>query len=127
MNALIEKETARTPAKTGGSGQYLLPLANIFETKDAYVVEAEMPGVKREGLDLSLDGHTLTLVGHRQANPPPADALYVESKEADFRRVFELEPAIESSKISARLEHGLLTVLLPKAERVQPRKIAVGD
>ena len=46
---------------------------------------------------------------------------------ADYRRVFELDPAIDSSKISAKMEQGVLTLTLPKSERIKPRKITVSD
>ena len=51
--------------------------------------------------------------------------MFRESREADFRRVFELDPAIDTSKISAKVEQGILTLTLPKSESVKPRKIAV--
>lgn len=51
----------------------------------------------------------------------------IRSRPADFRRVFELNPAIVTAKITAKLDQGVLTLTLPKAERVKPRKITVGD
>jgi HSP20 family protein len=51
--------------------------------------------------------------------------LFRESNTADYRRVFELDPAIDTSKVSAKIEQGVLTVTLPKSERVKPRKIKV--
>ena len=125
MNALMEKETQRTPAAKSPDQNHLLPVTNVFETRDAYVIEAEMPGVKKEGLEISLEGHTLTLTGRREVSPPQSDAVYVESKQAGFRRSFELDPTIDTARISAHLEQGLLTLTLPKAERVKPRKIPV--
>lgn len=52
-------------------------------------------------------------------------AVFRESSPADFRRVFELDPAIDTAKTSARMEQGVLTLTLPKSERVKPRKITV--
>jgi HSP20 family protein len=62
----------------------------------------------------------------RRAPAPVGNPLYRESQTADFRRVFELDPSIESGKINARIEEGILTLTLPKAEKVKPRKITVG-
>ena len=56
-----------------------------------------------------------------------ADLIYRESKPVGFRRVFELDPAIDTGKISAKIENGLLTLSLPKAEAVKPRRITVSD
>jgi len=104
---------------------FVAPEVNIVETKEGYVLEAEMPGVAKEGLDISLEDNVLTLVGRRGA-ALAGTSLYRESQMADFRRVFELDPSIEAGKISARIEQGILTLTLPKAEKVKPRKITVG-
>jgi len=127
MNTLMEKETHRMPAKHTAEVSYLLPAVNIIETGDSYVIDAEMPGVNREGLVITLEGNTLTLTGRRNIAPPRGEALYVESKPAGFQRVFELDPTVDTSKVSAHLEQGLLRLHLPKAERVKPRKIMVND
>jgi len=128
MNTLVETHRPAAPAaKHVAAETFLLPATNVVETREAYVIEAEMPGVNREGLEITLEANTLTLTGRRDLAPPKATALYVESKPAHFRRVFEVEPVIDASKITAHLEQGLLKVHLPKAERVKPRKITVSD
>ena len=104
---------------------YLSPEVNIFETKDGYVLEAEMPGVSKDGLEITLQGTEITITGHRQVEPMPGEALFQESRNAGFRRVFELDPVIDTGKVSARMEQGVLKLTLPKSERVKPRKITV--
>jgi HSP20 family protein len=69
----------------------------------------------------------LVIVGRREAAEPQGQSVYRESRSADYRRVFELDPSIDTSKISARMEQGVLTLQLPKAESVKPRKITVAD
>ena len=103
------------------------PLANIFETKDGYVLEAEMPGVNKDGLELTVENNELTIVGRRSDPALAADVVYRESRDLDYRRVFDLDPSIDAGKISAKIEHGVLTLTLPKAESVKPRKITVTD
>jgi HSP20 family protein len=127
MKTTVENEAAQARARKNDDGNWLLPPVNVYELQEAYVIEAEMPGVARDGLEVTLEDHTLTLAGRRGLNAPPGAALHVESKPAGFRRVFEVDPAIDAGKISARLEQGLLTVHLPKAERLQPRRITVND
>jgi HSP20 family protein len=107
--------------------QYVTPEVNIFETKDGYVIEAEMPGVVREGLEVTLEGNDLTIYGRRNRHVEEGQVLFRESRQADFRRVFELDPAIDTGRISARMEQGVLTLTLPKSERVKPRRIKVAD
>lgn len=103
---------------------FVSPKVNIVETKEAYVLEAEMPGVAKEGLDINLEDNVLTIIGRRAPEPSVA-WLYHESHQADYRRVFELDPSIDSGKLSAQVEQGILTLTLPKAERVKPRRIQV--
>ena len=106
---------------------WLSPEVNIFETADGYMLEGEMPGVTKRGLEITLEGNTLTIVGHRNEADFVADPVYRESRAGSFRRVFELDPAIDTSKINARMEQGVLKLHLPKAEKVKPRKIQVTD
>jgi HSP20 family protein len=103
------------------------PEVNIFETAEGYLLEGEMPGVTRGGLEITLEGNTLTIVGHRNEADLGANMLYRESKAGSFRRAFELDPTIDTSKISAKMEQGILKLHLPKAEKVKPRKIQVTD
>jgi len=118
MNNETQTQAAQPPRS------YAAPGVNILETADAYYLEAELPGVKRDGLTVSVEDNILTLVGHRTASPE-AKALYRESAGADFRRTFVLDPSIEADRISAAIEQGLLTVTLPKAEKAKLRQIAV--
>src|ERR1700752_383378 len=103
------------------------PPVDIYETKDAYVLCAEMPGVRKDGLDITVEGTTLTIVGRRAEPQPVGTVVHRESKPIDYRRVFELDPTIDTAKIRARVEQGVVTVELPKAERVKPRKIKIAD
>jgi len=113
------------PAQQAQPVQYIAPQVNIFETADGYWLEAEMPGVAKDGLDISLNGHEITIVGNRKADTADGQPIFCERQPYDYRRVFELDPAIDSSKISAKMEQGILTVCLPKSEQVKPRKISV--
>lgn len=106
---------------------YLSPPVDIYETKEAYVLEADMPGVNKQGLEILLEGNELTLVGHREPPPQVGDVVHREAASLDFRRAFELDPSIDSTRISAQIEQGQLRLLLPKAERLKPRQIAVTD
>lgn len=106
---------------------FMTPLANIVETEDGYLLEAEMPGVAKDGLEITVENGELIIMGHRAKQEMLGQLLYRESRESDFRRVFELDPSIDPSKISAKMEQGILRLHLPKAESVKPRRIAVTD
>jgi HSP20 family protein len=124
MNTTVQKEV-RPPADHAARQSFVAPEVNIFENKDGYVLEADMPGVGKEGLEITLEGNEITIVGHRQDEAAPGDLLFRERRLADYRRVFELDPAIDTAKVSAKMAQGVLTLTLPKSERVKPRKIAV--
>lgn len=121
MRATREQPVLNTPRTV----EFVSPEVNIFEKKDGYVLEAEMPGVNKNGLEITLEDNELTIIGHRNLQPPGGAPLFRESHQADFRRVFELDPAIDTGKISARMDQGILTLTLPKSEKVKPRKISV--
>jgi len=109
--------------------EYFVPPVNIVELDDTYVVEADLPGVTKEGLEITVENNELTIIGRRQdiLEVPNAEVLYQETRPGDFRRVFELDPTIDTSKINAKMQQGVLTLTLPKAEKVKPRKITVGE
>jgi HSP20 family protein len=105
--------------------EFVAPEVNIFEAGDGYVLEAEMPGVSKDGLEITVEGNEITITGRRNPEPASGEPVFRERPTADFRRVFELDPAIDSGRISANMEQGVLRLTLPKSERVKPRKIAV--
>lgn len=125
-NAVLNNDQSHQVTQSDNRSRgFLYPHVNIVETKDSWVLEAEMPGVNKEGLELLLEENTLTIIGRRPANPINATLMYRESSNRDFKRVFELAPTIDTSRISARMDNGILHLELPKAEKVKPRKIAV--
>ena len=105
--------------------QFVTPVASVVEDGDAYLLRVEMPGVNKEGLEISVENNELTITGRRDLAQIEGTLIHRESRTEDFRRVFELDPSIDTSKISARIDQGFLTLTLPKAEQVKPRKIAV--
>ena len=131
MNAMTKADkravapAAETSQQPSVPRRYTSPRVNIQETKDGYLLEAEMAGVNKDGLEISLEGNELTLVGRRAAEPQNLELLYRESSNADYRRMFELDPTIDTGRIEARMENGVLYLHLPKAEQVKPRKITV--
>jgi HSP20 family protein len=105
--------------------QFVTPAASVLEDNDAYLLKVEMPGVNKEGLEISVENNELTIIGRRSLPQIEGTLIHRESRADNFRRVFELDPSIDTSKVSARIEQGVLTLTLPKAEQVKPRKITV--
>jgi len=115
----------RPAAETAQRVSFLTPLANILETPDGYILEAEMPGVTKEGVEVLVENGELTLIGHRAPVEMKGRELFRESRRFDYRRVFELDPSIDLGHVTAKIEQGVLRVHLPKSEKVKPRKIAI--
>jgi len=129
MNTMVnnlEQAAPAQPVAVECEREYIRPAVNIYETPEGYTLEAEMPGVNKDGVSVQLEENLLTVEGRRSAPAlPETELFYRESSAGDFRRVFEVDPAIEAAKIGARMEQGILTLTLPKAEAAKPRKIAV--
>jgi HSP20 family protein len=125
MKAAVQREQAPAVQQSGRPTEYVAPEVNIFEREDGYVLEAEMPGVNKSGLEITLEGTEITIIGHRNSETIQGRPLFRESRPADYRRVFDLDPAIDTSKITARMDQGVLILTLPKSEEVKPRKVKV--
>jgi HSP20 family protein len=101
------------------------PRVDIFERDDELVLFADVPGVKQEDVDLRFEKGELTLHGRCAPRQPKGDLVAEEYGVGDFYRAFTISEQIDPEKIKASLQAGVLTVHLPKHERVKPRKITV--
>lgn len=124
MNTLTQTEN-RPQAETTPRVSFVTPLANILETSEGYILEAEMPGVTKDGVEVLVENGELTLIGHRGQFQTNGRELFRESRWSDYRRVFELDPSIDMEHVTAKIDQGVLKVHLPKSENVKPRKIAI--
>ena len=121
----ITAENHVTAEPKNGSENFLRPSASVTSTNDGYVVALDLPGVRKSDLEINLENGELTVTGRRAQGPTDSTLVYRESQAGAFRRVFELDPAIDGSKIAARLEDGVLTIQLPKGEQARARKIEI--
>jgi Molecular chaperone (small heat shock protein) len=102
------------------------PHYEITETPEAYGLVVDLPGVAKDGLDLSVDHEQIRVLGRRAWRKPEGwTTLHRESREASFELVLEHGRAIDVDKVHAELRDGVLRVSLPKAEALKPRKISV--
>ncbi len=124
MNTAV-RENRNGHAGTHNGEQFLAPSSSVFETGEGYLLHVEMPGVNKEGLEISVVDNELTITGRRSLPAVDGTLLHRESRRENFRRTFELDPSIDSNRISAKIEQGVVTLTLPKAEHVKPRKITV--
>jgi len=122
MNTLVRENRNASQQR---SEQFVMPAASVVEDGDVYLLKVEMPGVNKEGLEISVENNELTILGRRPLPAIEGALIHRESRPENFRRAFELDPSIDTAKVSARIEQGILTLTLPKAEQVKPRKITV--
>jgi HSP20 family protein len=105
--------------------QFIAPVSSVIEDTDRYTLQVEMPGVNKEGLEIAVENNELTILGRRSLPAIDGTLIHRESRLENFRRTFELDPSIDTGKISAKIDQGVVTLTLPKAEQVKPRKIKV--
>jgi HSP20 family molecular chaperone IbpA len=102
------------------------PHYEIQEKPETYGLTVHLPGVDKDGLELTADTNTLTIAGRRAWKQPEGwTALSRESADVPFELVLEHDNALDADKIQAELKDGVLRASLPKAEAIKPRKIAV--
>jgi len=121
-NKLVRENNGR---ETSRSERFITPPASVSENGDNYVLELEMPGVSKDGLEISVENNQLAIVGRRSNPSVEGTLVHRESRPYHYRRTFEIDPWIDRGKISARMNQGVVTLTLPKAEEVKPRKIKV--
>jgi HSP20 family protein len=122
MNTLVHENRETDRAQTE---QFITPSASLMETGDGYMLEIELPGVNKEGLEISVENNELTVLGRRSLPQIEGTLVHRESRPENFRRTFELDPSIDADKIIAKMEQGVARLTLPRAEQVKPRKITV--
>jgi HSP20 family protein len=103
------------------------PRVDILETERAYEIRAELPGVPREDVNIAVDDNVLTVSGERKLEKDVNKESYhrIERVYGSFTRSFTLPTSVDSTQVEAKLENGLLTVVVPKAAEAQPRKIEI--
>jgi HSP20 family protein len=104
-----------------------VPAVDIIEEADRYLIHADVPGVRPEDIDVHMEGGVLTVRGQRNSESTEAGEGYkrVERARGMFHRRFSLPDTADAERISARVDNGVLEVVIPKQERVQSRRIKV--
>jgi HSP20 family protein len=119
------------PFLTGGTRQAQLfsgwtPALDLYQNNDNVMAMVELPGMRKEDIEISLHDGMLTIGGERQAQKADGDnATRTERFSGKFRRSVTLPTRVDPSKVSATYKDGILTVTLPKAEEAKPKQIQV--
>ncbi len=107
------------------SERRLRPLYRVHETDGKVIVELEMPGVTKDGLEIKIENNELHILGRREPATKEGEYLIKERREGDFYRVFTLDNTIDQDKVDASLSNGLLTITLGLKESEKPKLITV--
>jgi HSP20 family protein len=124
IDALFNRFGTIAPGARGG----VFPAVNLYESGDAYVLTAELPGVSPQDIDISIEGSTLTLRGEKKietAKSEDTNAHRLERQSGSFRRAFDLPFRIDADKVEAIHKNGVLMLRLPKTAEARPRQISV--
>ena len=127
MNRIWGTMYDRGREDVSGHGAWLPPV-DIYETADKEIVlKAELAGLKRDAIDLTVENNTLTIRGQRQPDEAAADAQFHRSERVfgAFSRSFTLPNTVDAAKVKAEYRDGVLTVRLPRREETRPRQITV--
>lgn len=105
-----------------------VPSLDVKETKDAYVVRADLPGVEETDIEVNLSGNVLTISGEREHEQRDEGDQYfaMERSYGSFSRALTLPEGADAENVKAELKDGVLTVIVPKKPEVQPRRISIG-
>jgi len=126
MHREFDQALGRVLGRESDSGVSWSPYAvDVREDADHIYVEAELPGFRKEEVDITLENQTLTISAERKEEKKPGDHLLRERRYQRFVRSFTLPPTVDERKVDARLADGVLNITLNKREETKPRKIQV--
>ena len=125
-NLLSSRNRTQPEANDAAAAPAVTPRYAIKENPDAFGLEVWLPGVAKDGLELTIHEGELTIVGRRAWKKPEGwSQVYRETPAADFSLTLAHDNTFDADKVVAELRDGVLRVTLPKAEALKPRKIAV--
>ncbi|MCX6027768.1 MAG: Hsp20/alpha crystallin family protein [Chloroflexi bacterium] len=126
MDRLFEDSfiPARRRAAEERERGFTLPL-DAYVTPDEIIIQANMPGIKPEGVEITIEGDTLTIKGERPAPIENVNYVLQERAYGKFQRTLNINVAVDADKAEARFENGLLTLTIPKAAAIKPKTIRV--
>lgn len=109
------------------SNRAWMPAVNIRETESAFLIEAELPGLNKDDVEITLENNLLKLSGERRFEKDTKEENYhrVERSYGSFLRTFSLPSQVDSEGVKANFKDGVLTIEVPKAEEAKPRKISI--
>lgn len=127
MNRLFDDFFGRPVTRAGWTEEAWCPCVDVSETKDNVIINAEIPGMSKEDVKVSVQDNILTLSGEKKQEREQKDANYhrIERSYGSFSRSFTLPTSVQPDKVKATYKDGMLKITLPKSEEVKPKEIPI--
>ena len=127
INQVVSDFFGRAPARRTLTDGLWAPLMDIEETKDELVIKAEVPGMAKDDIKIQINSDVLSISGERKHEQETRDKTYhrIERTYGKFQRIIRMPTEVQPDKTKASYENGVLTICLPKTEKVKPREIEI--
>jgi HSP20 family protein len=128
MNKLFDLSLGRWPVRSSGLMESSWsPAVDVFDSKDNIMVKADIPGLRKEDIDIAVHGDTLTIRGEKKEEKETKDKNYVKTERfyGSFNRALTLPSEVDAGKVKASYKEGVLEITLPKKEDAKPKQIKV--
>jgi HSP20 family protein len=122
-NEIVERPQAEM-TRPERQPQYYVPAVDVSETPEELILRYDMPGVRKDNVDITLDKGMLSVTG-RTGPEESGTAVYRETRVGDYRREFTLPEDVDADRVTAEMNEGVLTVRIGKSEKAKPKKIAI--
>ena len=126
MNRLFDLNLQR-PLKAGNGGSLWAPAVDIVDEKDQIKVKADLPGMKKEDIEVNVENDVLTIKGEKKEEKEIKEKDYVRSERTYgvFHRAFTLPASVDAARVNASYKEGVLEIALPKKEGAKPKQIKI--
>jgi HSP20 family protein len=127
VNRLFDSFLGRPAQQHAGTERVWAPAVDMYETKEALMVVAELPGLVEKDINLSIVGDVLSIRGERQWNQEVKQESYYRGERwyGKFERSLPLPMPVQADKVTAKYRDGVLTITLPKVEEIRPKEIKI--
>ncbi|MBM4420401.1 MAG: Hsp20/alpha crystallin family protein [Chloroflexi bacterium] len=125
VDRLFQDSFIRPSGLSGLAAGHLAVPVDLWETKGAYHLRADLPGLTAEDIQIDATGDGVTIAGELKSEEPAEGALRLERRSGRFSRTFGLPLQIDASRVEASFTNGVLALILPKAESVKPKSVKI--
>jgi len=128
FSSFVDTPTSRAQGANGNGGRRWIPAMDLVETKDDFVLRADLPGIRDDDVSIEVENNVLTISGERRAEQEERHEGYyrVERATGSFARSLSLPEGIEPESVTATSDNGVLTVRIPKPVQAKPQRVKIG-